>query len=158
MQSTVRTAPSDTWNQSPQRYFLQGIPLDPAELQQAFRFIGVKPPYVSPSSVQQIVFLDERFEPHRLLLDGKLSRGEIECGREEHWARLIENVLSNTAGTALLRVGSDHVDPPAGVFSRLVARIHQGEKGKLPAILRKNGIEIRVVHRTADVNQVFGKR
>ena len=142
---------------SPGILFLQGVPFEPAELQQAFRFVGVRPPDVRSPSVRKIVFLDEGFEPYKLLLLGKLSRGEVERGREEHWAKLIEATLLDARGTALLRAGSDHVDPPAGVFARLGKRIHQGEKGKLPAILRKNGIEIRVVHRTVDVNQVFGK-
>ena len=142
---------------SPEVLFLQGTPLDPTELQQAFRFVGVKPPDVSPPSVRKIVFLDEGFGPYSLLLDGKLGRDEIERGREEHWAKLIETTLSNTTGTALLRAGSEHIDPPVGAFARLLRRIYQGEKGKLHAILRKNGIEIQVVHRTADVNQVFGK-
>ena len=143
---------------SPDILFLQKVPFDPAELQQSFRFVGVRPPETRSSSVRKTVFLDEGFEPYKLLLEGKLSRGEVERGREEHWANLIEATLSNTAGTAVLRAGSDHVDPPASIFARMAKRIYQGEKGKLPAILRKNGIEIRLVHRTADVNQVFGKR
>jgi hypothetical protein len=143
---------------SPEILVLQGVPFDPAELQQAFRFVGVKPPDVRPSSARKTVFLDEGFEPYKLLLEGKLSRGEVERGREEHWAKLIEATLSNAGGTALLRAGSDHVVPPESIFARLAKRIYQDEKGNLPAILRKNGIEIQVVHRTADLNQVFGKR
>jgi len=142
---------------SPEVLFLQGVQFDPAQLEQAFRFVGVKPPNVRPSSVRKTVYLDEGFEPYKLLLEGKLSRGEIEHGREERWAKLIEATLFNTTGTALLRAGTDHVDAPAGIFARLARSIWQGEKGKLPAILRKNGIQIRVVHRTADVNEVFGK-
>ena len=143
---------------SPEILFLQGVPLDPSELQQAFRFVGVKPPDLSPPSVRKIVFLDEGFGPYRLLLDGELDRDKIERGREEHWAKLIESTLSSTTGTALLRAGSDLVDPPISTFATLLRRIYTGEKGKLRTILRKSRIEIQVVHRTADLNQVFGKR
>ena len=143
---------------SPETLFVQGVRFEPLELHQAFRFVGVKPPDVNPPSVRKTVFLDEGFEPYTLLLEGKLSRAGVEHGREEHWAKMIEATLPNVSGTALLRAGSDHVDAPVGTFARLAKRIYHGEKGRLPAILRKNGVEIRVVHRTADVNQVLGKR
>lgn len=70
---------------SPEILFLQGMPFDPSELQQSFRFVGVRPPEVNPASVKETVFLDEGFEPYRLLLEGKFDPNDAE-GREEHWA------------------------------------------------------------------------
>lgn len=143
---------------APEILFLQGIPFDPAELQQSFRFVGVGPPDVSPPSVRKTVFLDEEFEPYRLLLDGRLRPEEAQHGRKEHWARVIEAALSDTSGSALIRAGADHVSQPESIFKRLANTIQQRETGKLPKILRKKGIQIKIVHQIADVNRVFGRR
>ena len=143
---------------APDMLFLQGIPFDRAELQQAFRFVGVKPPQLSPPSVRNTVFLDESFEPYKLLLEGKLDQGEAQHGREEHWARVIEATLSKASGTALIRAGAERVDRPKSIVQKLANRIHHGEVGRLSSILRKKEIQIEVVHRIADVNKVFGER
>jgi len=143
---------------SPEVLFLQGIPFEPAELQQSFRFVGVKPPDVSPPSVRKTTFLDEGFEPYKLLLDGKLSDAEAQRGREEHWAKLIQEALSKSEGTALIRAGGDHLEPPGSILGQVAKMIHQDDRGKLPAILGKGGVQIKVVHWIADVSRVFGKR
>jgi hypothetical protein len=145
------------WSLAPDTLFLQGIPFDTTELQQSFRFVGVKPPDIGPSSVRQIVFLDEGFEPYRLLMDGELAPEEAQHGREDHWAKTIEGTLSKIDGTALIVAGTDHIDRDNRIFRRLASSIHEGETGKLPGMLLKNGIQIKVVHRIADVNRVFGK-
>jgi hypothetical protein len=143
---------------APHILFVQGIPIDQAEVQQPFRFIGVRPPQMSPPSVRNMVFLDEGFEPYKLVLDEKLDAEEAQHGREEHWARMIEATLSKASGTPLIRAGAEHVDDPRSIAHRLVDRFHQSDVGRLPAILRKKGIQIEIVHRVADVNQVFGKK
>jgi hypothetical protein len=143
---------------SPEVLFLQGIPFEPMKLQQSFRFVGVKPPEVSPPNVHETVFLDEGFEPYKLLLDGKLSDAEAQHGREEHWAELIEDTLSKTEGKALIRARANHLEFPSGILARVPKMIHIGEQGKLSTILHNNGIQIKIIHRTADVNRVFGKR
>jgi len=143
---------------APDMLFLQGIPFDSAELQQAFRFVGVKPPQLSPPSVRNTVFLDEGFQPYKLLLEEKLDPEEAQHGREEHWARVIVAALSEASGTALIRAGAEHVDRPKSIVQQLADRIHHGEVGRLSAILPKKGIQIEVVHRIADVNKVFGER
>ena len=94
----------------PDILFLQGIPFDLTELQQAFRFVGVKPPDPSPSSVKITAFLDEGFEPYIQLLAGKISSEQAQVGRESHWVRKIKDVLSGQTGKALMRVGSEHFD------------------------------------------------
>jgi len=142
---------------APSTLFLQGVPFDPAELQQAFRFVGVRPPDISPPSARKTVFLDEGFEPYRRLLEGELKPRDAQTGREEYWAKRIEAILSEPNGTALIRAGADHVDRPNRIYKQLTNRIHLNETGNLPRLLRKNGIRIRVVHRIADVNRVFGK-
>jgi len=141
---------------APEILFLQGIPFDPAELQQSFRFVGVRAPDVSPPSVRKTLFLDEGFEPYRLMLEGKLRLAEMH-GREEHWAELIERTLSHTGEMALIRVGADHIDQTGSIVKRLTNVLRQGETGKLPRILRRKGIQIQVVSRTANVNKVFGR-
>ena len=143
---------------SPNTLFLQGIPIEPAELQQPFRFVGVKPPEICPPSVQKTVFLDEDFEPYRLVLDEKLKPEEAQVGREDHWARVIESTMSRTTGKSLIRAAKEHVDPPVGIYRNLMGSVGLGEVGKLPRILRKSAIRVEVVHRVADVNRVFGKR
>ena len=140
---------------APDLLFLQGIPFDPAEWQQSFRFVGVRPPDASPPSVRKTVFLDEGFEPYKLMLEGKLRPAEMR-GREEHWAELIEGTFSHAGDMALIRVGADHIDHSGNIVKRLTNLLHQGEIGKLPRILRKKGIQIKVASRTADVNKVFG--
>jgi hypothetical protein len=142
---------------TPEILFLQGIPFDPSELQQSFRFVGVRPPEVGPPSVRKTVFLDEGFEPYKLRLDGKLSDAAAQRGREEHWAELIVDTLAKTGGIALIRAGADRLEPAGSVFTRLAKITRRGEQGKLPKILRKAGIQTEVVYRTADVNRVFGK-
>jgi hypothetical protein len=142
---------------APGTLFLQGIPFDTTELQQSFRFVGVKPPEISPPSVRQVVFLDEGFELYNLLLEGELEPKQAQHGREEHWAKVIEGTLSKINGTALILAGADHLNRPNGIFRRLASSIHEGETGRLPEMLLKNGIQIKVVYRIADVNRVFGK-
>jgi len=140
---------------APEILFLQGIPLRPSELQQPFRFVGVKPPGLSPPSVRDTVFLDAGFEPYKLLLDGRLDAREAQHGREEHWAGIIESKLSQASGTALIRAGVEHVDQPRSIVGKFEHRMKRSETRRLPAILSRKGIQIKVVHRTPDVNQIF---
>jgi hypothetical protein len=142
---------------APQILFLQGVPFDPSELQQSFRFVGVRPPDISPPSVRKTIFLDEGFDLYNLLLEGKITRKEVEKGREEHWARLIHTNVALDNGTALIRAGTEHVELPRTAMSSVLATLHMSSVGKLQALLRESGIEIRVIHRIADVNQAFGK-
>jgi hypothetical protein len=142
---------------APEILFLQGIPFKPSDLQQPFRFVGVKPPDMSPPSVRDTVFLDAGFEPYKLLLDGKLGAREAQHGREEHWAGIIESKLSGASGTALIRAGAEHIDKPRSIARKLEHRMKPSEMGRLPAILSRKGIQIKVVHRTPDVNQAFRK-
>jgi hypothetical protein len=141
---------------APEILFLQGTPFEPIELQQAFRFIGVKPPELSPSSVRKIVFLDEGFEPYTLLLEGKPEHGMGQGKREEHWSKRIEDTLESTHGPALIRAERNHFEIPSGL-SRVVGIINPQKTAKLPGILREGGIQLEVVHWTADINRVFGK-
>ncbi len=142
---------------APDILFLQGIPFNPIELQRSFRFVGVKPPDVGPPTVKKIVFLDDGFEPYKLLLEGKLTFKQAEKGREEHWAELIESTLSND-GTALVRVGAEHVDQPRTPIKRLLSRILPNDVGLLPKFLKRKEISLKVIHRVPDVNEVFGKK
>ena len=142
---------------APSTLFIQGVPFEPAELQQIFRFVGIRPPEISPPSTRTTVFLDEGFEPYRRLLEGKLKPRDTQTGREEYWAKRIEAILSESNGTALIRAGADHVDQPNRTYKQLANRIHRIETGNLPRVLLNNGIQIRVIHRIADVNRVFGK-
>jgi hypothetical protein len=136
----------------PRMLFLQGVRFDPSELQRSFRFVGVRPPEVSPPSVQKTVFLDEGFEPYKALLEGKITEKEAEKGREEHW---VEAILANMdlSGKSLLRAGANHIDPSTDLLRRLGLT----RDGRLPTLLRKGGIELRIIDRVADVNRVFGK-
>lgn len=143
---------------APQILFLQGIPFDLSELQQSFRFVGVRPPDVSPPSVKTTVFLDEGFEPYRLMLEGKKTANEADVGREEHWAHVIESTLSNNDGTALIRAESRHVDLPASFLARFLAHLISSKSGKLNLIIRRRGISLRIIHRIPDVNEVYGKK
>jgi len=142
---------------SPQTLFLQGIPFETTELQQSFRFVGVRPPDISPPSVKKTIFLDEGFDLYKLLLEGKITRKEAEKGREEHWAKLIRTNIPVGNGTALIRAGTEHVDLPRTAMSSILGKLHVSSPGKLQALLRESEIEIRVIHRILDVNQVFGK-
>jgi hypothetical protein len=142
---------------APQILFLQGVPFEPSELQQSFRFVGVTPPTISPPSVKKTIFLDEGFDPYKLLLEGKITGKEAERGREEHWAKLIRTNVDPGNGTALIRAGMEHVDLPRSAMSGVLGKLHVSSVGKLQALLRESGIEIRVIHKVADVNQAFGK-
>ena len=133
---------------SPEILFLQGLPFDQAELQQAFRFVGVKPPDANTATVKKTYFLDEGYEPYKRFLD--LGVGDQpQRGREEHWARIIENTLLEFSGRALMRVGVDHIESHVFRFSK--------DTGHLISILRKRDIEVELVEKIADVNDAFGK-
>jgi len=136
----------------PRILFLQGVRFDPSELQKSFRFVGVRPPEVSPPSVQKIVFLDEGFEPYKAVLEGKIAEKKAEDGREQHWAEVILKNL-DAGGKNLLRAGVNHIDPSTG----LLRKLSPTRDGKLPELLRKGGVDLRIIDRVADVNQVFGK-
>jgi len=137
----------------PHTLFFQGVRFDATELQKSFRFVGVRPPDVSPPSVQRIIFLDEGFEPYKAVLEGKVAEKEAEKGREEHWTEVILENLGGD-GKNLLRAGSSHIDPSRG----LVRMLSGSKGGRLPKLLRKSGVELQIVDRVADVNQVFGKQ
>lgn len=87
---------------APELLFLQGTPFNSSELQQSFRFVGVRPPDVSSATVKKTVFLDEDFTPYKLLLDGKLNPKAAQIGREEHWTEVIRAALTEQTGTPLL--------------------------------------------------------
>ncbi len=142
---------------APETLFLQGVPFEAAELQQAFRFVGVKPPNVSPPSVKKTIFLDQGFEPYKLLLEGKITTQEAQTGREEHWAEVIEATLSTT-GTALIRAGAEHFDQSRPVLKRILGNLGPSKTGRLPKILQERRITLKVIHRVVDVNNVFGKK
>lgn len=143
---------------APETLFLQGIPFDSKEFQQAFRFVGVRPPDVSPPSVKNTVFLDQGFEPYKLLLEGKIGLEEAQTGREEHWAEIIEATLSENNGTALIRAGAEHVDESGPPLEKIISKLRRSKTGRLPRILQKRDIVIKVIHRVADVNEAFGKK
>jgi hypothetical protein len=136
----------------PRTLFLQGVAFDAGELQKSFRFVGVRPPEVSPPSVQRTIFVDEGFEPYKAVFAGKVAEKEAENGREKHWTKVILDNLDGS-GKNLLRVGLNHVEPPMGLLQML----SRNKGGSLPKLLRKNGVELRIVDRVADVNEVFGK-
>jgi len=143
---------------APEILFLQGVPFEPIELQQSFRFVGVRPPDVSPPSVKRTIFLDEGFEPYRLLLEGKITPKEAQSGREDRWAEIIEATLSMNDGAALIRAGVERLNQPESMFKRVLSGLHPSETKNLPRTLRQRGIEVKVIHRIADVNKVFGKK
>jgi len=143
---------------APEIMFLQGTTFQPSELQESFRFVGVRPPDMSPASAKETIFLDENFEPYKLMLGGQVRLEDAQKGREEHWTRIIESTLSRTNGTALIRAGAEHVDPPASILARGLRRLQQPDTGKLPTLLREKGINLKVIHRIADINKVFGGR
>jgi hypothetical protein len=135
----------------PNLLFLQGVRFDPSEMQKSFRFVGVRPPDMSPPSVENIIFLDESFERYKDFLEGKMAQEDAEEGREEHWAKVILQNL--TDGRSLLRAGSNHIVPPTSLLRRLT----RSNYGQLPQLLQKRGVELQVIDRVADVNEVFGK-
>ena len=142
----------------PEILFLQGIPFDPIELQQSFRYVGVRPPEISPPTVKRTVFLDEGFEPYKRLLDGKLDRKTADRGRERFWAERIKSELNTGKGTALIRSGKEHLDRSTNPLKLFAEVILGSEIGKLPSLLHGSGIRVEVVHRIADVNEVFRKK
>ena len=137
-------------NLTPEILFLQGLPFDQTELQQAFRFVGVKPPDPNPLTVKKTYFLDEGFEPYRLFFEGKTGE-QPQKGREEHWGKIIEGALSNQPKTALMRVGAEHLE--SGMI-----RFLPKHSGQLVSILKKRDIEVKVVEKIADLNETLGKR
>jgi len=141
---------------SPEMLFLEGVPFQPNELQQSFRFVGVRPPEISPPSVKRTIFLDEGFEPYKLLLEGKISREKAQNGREERWAKSIKDTL-NDSGTALIRAGTEHVNPPKSGMMKLFTTIRRPATGRLPGLLEREGISINIVYRNLDVNDAYGK-
>jgi len=141
---------------APEVLFLQGVPFEPNELQQSFRFVGVRPPDISPPSVKRTIFLDEGFEPYKLLLEGTITPDKAQKGREEHWARRIKAALNNS-GPALIRVGAEHVNSTKSVIVKSLSGIRRSAPGKLPKILQREGIVIEIVHSIPDVNEVYGK-
>ncbi len=143
---------------APEALFFQGVPFDPTELQQSFRFVGVRPPDVSPPSVKSTIFLDEGFGPYQLLLEGKIASNDAQSGRENHWAEIIEATLSKNTGTALIRAGAEHLNQPESTFKKALRRLDPSKTGRLPRILQQKGIELRVIHRIGDVNEAFGKK
>jgi hypothetical protein len=141
---------------APEILFLEGVPFEPNELQQSFRFVGVRPPDVSPPSVKRTVFLDESFEPYKLLLEGKISREKAQKGREEHWAEIIKATL-NDYGTALIRAGAEHLTAPKSAIMKMFTEIRRPSTGRLPELLERDGIAVNIVYRNLDVNEAFGK-
>jgi len=139
----------------PKLLFLQGIPINQSDLQQSFRYVGVKPPNISTTSVERTVFLDEGFQPYSQFLDGKLDATQMQTRREEHWAKVVESGLSNQSGPALMRVGAEHVQPSTS--RRMLNLVGISKTGKLPKLLSRKGIKVEVVQRVEDVNRVFGK-
>jgi len=134
---------------SPEILFLQGLPFDETELQQAFRFVGVKPPSTHTPTVKRPYFLDQGYEPYKTFLDRGVG-DEPQKGREEHWAKMIEDALSRSSGRALMRVGIDHVQ--SHVFKFITK-----DTGHLVAMLKKRDINLEVAEKVADVNEAFGK-
>jgi hypothetical protein len=134
---------------SPEILFLQGLPFDQTELQQAFRFVGVKPPEASTPTVKQTVFLDEGYEPYRRFLAQGVG-DQPRKGREKHWVSMIEAALSHFTGRALMRVGSEHME------SRVISFMSK-DTGHLVSMLKKRDIDVEVLERIADLNKTFGK-
>jgi hypothetical protein len=133
------------------------MPFEPSELQQSFRFVGVRPPDISPPSVKKTIFLDEEFDPYRLASENTITEKEAEKGREEHWVKVIGTNMATGDETALIRAGTKYVDPPRTPIGSILSSLNLTRVWRLSELLRENGIEIRVIHRVADVNQVFGK-
>jgi hypothetical protein len=134
---------------SPETLFLQGLPFNQTELQQAFRFFGVRPLNPSTPTVKKTYFLDQGYEAYKQFLDQRI-RDQPQKGREEHWVRIIEKALSESPGTALMRVGVDHVKSYA-------IRFIPKHTAHLVSMLKKRGIEVETVEKIANLNRVFGK-
>jgi hypothetical protein len=81
-----------------------------------------------------------------------VTEKEVESGRWVHWLDVISGNLSDD-GKNLLRANSQLIDPS----SRLPAKIFRSRGTKLQSLLSKNGLQVQVVERIADVNQVYGK-
>jgi hypothetical protein len=141
---------------APEILFLEGVPFEPIELQQSFRFVGVRPPEISPPSVKRTVFLDEGFEPYKLLLEGKVSREKAQKGREELWAKSIKATLDDY-GTALIRADAEHLIPPKSAIMKMLAEIRRPATGRLPELLEREGLTVNVIYRNLDVNEAYGK-
>jgi hypothetical protein len=141
---------------APTVLFCEGIQYDSTELQQAFRYVGVKPPETY-SSIKKTVFLDEGFEPYRQLLDGKITSEQAEVDREEQWSAKITSTLSSENGSAVIRVGTQHLEPTRSHMTRLRSLGMKSSHGKFTSLLLRKGIEVEVVERIADVNEAFGK-
>lgn len=141
----------------PHTLFLQGVPFDPTEFQQAFRFVGVKPPELGSASVKKIVFLDEGFESYRLLLEGKMTMKTAQKGREAHWASVIEKTLSISDETALIRAGEQHFEP-ISPLRKVLTMLKRSQSMRLTELLQKGNISVKIVHRVPDVNHVLGKK
>ena len=139
---------------APALLFCEGVPFDNMELQQAFRYVGVRPPE-NPSCVKRTIFLDEAFEPYKLLLEEKIKPEEVNVGREEHWSRVIETALHSPPVTALMKTNATHLENHNSFLRRL--RSGSSATGKLPMLLRSKDIEVTVVERVADINETFGK-
>ena len=133
---------------SPEILFLQGLPFDQTELNQAFRFVGVRPPDPAPLTVKRTFFLDENFQPYRDLLEGKTTE-QVQKGREAHWTQVVEDALSNQTGIALMRVGFEHVQSRFKFIPK--------HTGQLASMLRKRGIDVSIAEKIADINETFGK-
>ena len=136
----------------PRTLFLQGVRFDESELQKSFRFVGVRPPEVSPSSVQKTIFLDEGYEPYKAVLEGSIRETAIDRKREEHWSEVIVENL-NEGGKNLIRTGLNHLEGRPALRQKL--SLSKG--GRLTSLLGKKGIELQVIDRIADVNEVFCK-
>jgi len=136
----------------PHTLFLQGLRFEPSELQKSFRFVGVRPPEVSPPSVRKTIFLDEGYEPYEAAQEGQITENSADKGREDHWTKVILENLDQ-GGKNLLRSGLTHIAPSTGMLQRLTS----SRNGRLPSLLKKNGVELKIIERVADVNQVFGK-
>jgi hypothetical protein len=142
---------------APETLFLQGVPFEQNELQQSFRFVGVRPPEIAPPSVKRTIFLDEHFEPYKLLLTDKITQEEAARGREECWAEIIQSTLNENRGKALLRAGIEHLEASRAPMTRALKRIRHSETGKLVRLLQDDAIDVRIVAKIANVNDVFGK-
>lgn len=143
---------------SPETLFLQGIPFEPNELEQSFRFVGVRPPDISPPSVKNIAFLDDGFVPYSLMLQGKIERKDAQKGREEHWAGIIEANLNEKNRTTLIRAGAEHLNSASSTVKRIANAISRPDTGRLQRILRQKGIAVKVVQTVPDVNKVYGRK
>jgi len=142
---------------APENLFLQGVPFAQNELQQSFRFVGVRPPDVSPPSVKRTVFLDEIFEPYTQLISGNVHSAVVLKDRERHWSEIIQKTLGESSGKSLIRTGSEHLPAPDPSIVGKLKRLRPSETGNLTRLLRKHGISVEVVARIANVNDIFGK-